>query len=167
MEMEFQGSKREHGDKATWGGGGLPVGTSSLTHMALCFFFLTPNSPQVSAERSQSRSRVSDRPGFGFKARLPYPLRCQGTARWQGNKSHALPLPYLTVERVLCVMEACLQDVDSQQCSVWYMGGGGMKGGGAIKVVYVCRVVLPGVHTGLSFQEDLVHIAFPRTVGSG
>ena len=23
MEIEFQGSKREHGDKATWGGGGL------------------------------------------------------------------------------------------------------------------------------------------------
>ena len=123
-------------------------------------------SPQMSAERSQSRSRVSDRPRFGFKARLPYPLRCPGTARWQGNKSHALPLSYLTVEWVLCVVEACLQDVDSQQCGVWYMGGG-MKGGDAIKAVYVCRVVLPGVHTDLSFHEDLVHIAFPQTVGSG
>ena len=51
--------------------------------------------------------------------------------------------------------------------AVFGIWGGGMKGGGAIKAVYVCRVVLPGVHTGLSFHEDLVHIAFPQTVGSG
>ena len=30
MEMEFQGSKREHGDKATWGGGGGGCPTSVL-----------------------------------------------------------------------------------------------------------------------------------------
>ena len=40
----------------------------------------------------------------GPKEGLPYPLRCPGTARWQGNKSHALPLSYLTVEWVLCVV---------------------------------------------------------------
>ena len=51
--------------------------------------------------------------------------------------------------------------------AVFGIWGGGMKGGDAIKAVYVCRVVLPGVHTGLSFHEDLVHIAFPQTVGSG
>ena len=46
------------------------------------------------------------------------------------------------------------------QCLVY--GGGGMKGGGAIKAVYVCRVVLPGVHTGLSSTKILSTLRFHR-----
>ena len=45
------------------------------------------------------------------------------------------------------------------------VGGAGGVGEVAIQAQFLCRRVLPGVHTDSSCQEETVHIVSPQTVG--
>ena len=50
--------------------------------------------------------------------------------------------------------------------SPWWAGSCPGEGGG-IKAEEVCRLVLPGVCTGLGVQEEIVCIACPKPWGKG
>ena len=60
-------------------------------------------------------------------------------------------------------------------CCWGWRGLGGRKGcaglwagrGGAKKAQEMCRLVLPGVRTGLGCREEMVYVVYPQTVGNG